>query len=80
MRPSVPRLFYRPDGFTLVRGAEVTEIAEPFSGHGMGHEAEEVMRCLRAGLTESPLVPLGDTLAVMEILDETRGQIGVTYD
>ncbi len=78
-RIEVPRLFYRPDGFTLVRDGESTEIAEPFHGHGMGHEAEEVMRCLRAGLTQSELVPLGDSLAVMEILDEIRAQIGVSY-
>jgi hypothetical protein len=51
----------------------------PFVGNGMNHEAAEVMHCLRAGLTESPLVPHADTLAVMTTLDEVRGQIGVTY-
>ena len=37
----------------------------PLRGNGMGHEAEEVMRCLRAGLLESPLIPLAATLEVM---------------
>ncbi len=36
------------------------------------------MRCLRAGLLESPLIPHAET--VMATLDEIRAQIGVTYD
>ena len=43
------------------------------------HEAIEVMRCLRAGETESPLVPLDGTLAVMRTLDAVRDRIGVRY-
>jgi len=45
----------------------------------LGYEAEEVMRCLREGLLESPVVPHSATLAVMRTLDEARAQIGVTY-
>jgi hypothetical protein len=37
------------------------------------------MRCLRAGETESPLVPLDGTLAVMRTLDAVRERIGVRY-
>ncbi len=37
------------------------------------------MRCLREGLTESPLVPHQSTLEVMRTLDAIRDQIGVTY-
>ncbi|SDN34347.1 hypothetical protein SAMN05444921_124124 [Streptomyces wuyuanensis] len=42
-------------------------------------EATEVMRCLRAGETESPLVPLDGTLAVMRTLDAVRDRVGVRY-
>ena len=45
----------------------------------MQHEAAEVMRALRAGETESPLVPLDGTLAVMRTLDAVRDRIGVRY-
>lgn len=45
----------------------------------MRHEAAEVMRCLRDGLTESPLVPLDGSLAVMRTLDAIRDRIGVRY-
>jgi len=78
-RIDVPTLFFRPDRFTLVRNDVAEEIAMPLRGNGMGYEAEEVMRCLRAGLTESPLIPLDDTLAIMRTLDNIREQIGVTY-
>lgn len=37
------------------------------------------MRCLRAGETESPLVPLDGTLAVMRTLDAVRDRIGVRF-
>ena len=48
-------------------------------GNGLGYEAEEVMRCLRDGLLESPLIPHADTLSIMRTMDAIRAQIGVTY-
>lgn len=51
----------------------------PFIGNGYTHEAIEVGRCLRAGLTESPIVPLDESLALMRVLDECRRQIGLVY-
>jgi len=78
-RIEVPRLFFRPDGYTLVSGDEVQEVDVPVRGNGMGYEAEEVMRCLREGLLESDLIPHSETLAVMRTLDQARAQIGVTY-
>jgi predicted dehydrogenase len=52
---------------------------EPVVGHGFGHEIAEVERCLRAGELESPLVPLDETVAILETLDEARRQLGVHY-
>jgi predicted dehydrogenase len=78
-RIEVDRHFYRPDGFTLVRGGEAEQISLPVRGNGMAYEAEEVMRCLRGGLTESPVIPLSATLDVMRTMDAARAQIGVTY-
>ena len=42
-------------------------------------EIEEVERCLRAGLAESPLIPHADTIAILEILDDARAALGVVY-
>jgi len=80
-RIEVPRLFFRPDGFTLTSASgAVEEVDLPARGNGMIHEAEEVDRCLREGLTESPLIPLDSTLEIMSVLDDIRARIGVSYE
>ncbi|MFC7976053.1 Gfo/Idh/MocA family protein [Streptomyces cinereoruber] len=79
-RIEVPRGFFFPERFTLYReGAEPEEFTAEADPHGFRHEAAEVMRCLRAGEQESPLVPLDGSLAVMRTLDAVRDRIGVRY-
>ncbi|MFF5634600.1 Gfo/Idh/MocA family protein [Streptomyces sp. NPDC012825] len=79
-RIDVPRGFFFPERFTLHRdGAEPEEFTAEADPHGFRHEAAEVMRCLRAGEKESPLVPLDGSLAVMRTLDAVRDRIGVRY-
>ena len=56
-----------------VRGAKVT--AYPFTGNGYHYEADEVARCVRAGLTESATMPLADSLAVAATVDAVRAAI-----
>ena len=51
----------------------------PVEGNGYQLEVAEVGRCLRAGELESPLVPLDETVAILEVLDEARRQLGVRY-
>ena len=43
------------------------------------HEAAEVMRCLGAGERESPIMPLDETVSVLETMDEIRGSWGLRY-
>lgn len=56
-----------------VMGGGESVITRPAIGNGYNHEAAEVMRCLRAGLTESPIMPLDETIAIMETMDRLRG-------
>jgi len=51
----------------------------PEVGNGYNYEAAEVGRCLRAGRTESNVMPLDETLAIMRTLDEVRAQWGLRY-
>ena len=51
----------------------------PFQGTGMNCEAAEVMRCIADGRTESDILPLDETLRVMQTLDTLRAQWGLTY-
>ncbi len=46
---------------------------------GFEHEIREVHRCLREGLTESPLVPLDETLEIMRTLDTLRARWNMKY-
>jgi predicted dehydrogenase len=79
-RIEIDRHFWKPEGCTVVGSDGRTERIElPLRGHGMVYEAEEVMRCLRAGLIESPLMSHETSLAVMATLDTTLRQIGVSY-
>jgi predicted dehydrogenase len=73
--------FYTPTSFRVVsRSEEVLEtFTTPPGGRGMEFEAQEVHRCLRHGLTESPLLPLDETVQIMGVLDEIRAQIGLDY-
>jgi predicted dehydrogenase len=58
---------------------EPQEISEALLGRGYTHEALEVVRCLRNGETESPLVPLDDTVALLRQMDRIRELVGVRY-
>jgi len=62
--------FYAPNSFTLIpRIGEPTRFEIPHEGHGLRHQADEVARCLRAGLLESPLLPLDETVSIMRTID-----------
>ncbi len=75
---------YDPTSVRLVRGSgDGATVAGAWKtahrGHGLHHEAAEVGRCLREGLLESPVMPLDESVAIMETLDEIRRQIGLRY-
>jgi hypothetical protein len=54
-------------------------IHPPTHGNGYNYEAAEVGRCIRASQHESPVMPLAETLSIMETIDTIRGQWGLTY-
>jgi predicted dehydrogenase len=56
-----------------------TETRRLPQGNGYGLEVAEVERCFLSGATDSRLMPLADSVAVLEALDEARRQLGVRY-
>ncbi|MGY1748227.1 Gfo/Idh/MocA family protein [Modestobacter sp. SYSU DS0511] len=75
----LPR-FHHPQTIVLHRAdAEPEEITLPPTGAGYSHELAEVTGCVRAGRTESAVMPLADTLAVMGVLEQAAGQLGVAF-
>src|SRR5690606_7695124 len=46
---------------------------------GFAFEAAEANRCLREGLTESPIMPLDESVALMKTMDAMRKEWGLVY-
>ncbi|HET9155276.1 MAG TPA: Gfo/Idh/MocA family oxidoreductase [Myxococcaceae bacterium] len=44
----------------------------PVRGNGMRYQIEEVQRCLAGGERESPLMPLDESVATLEVVDAVR--------
>lgn len=80
-RLEIDGTFYRPTTFRVVARDEtiIEQYNEFHQGHGLYHQAAEVGRCLREGLTESPILPLSETLSIMQTMDLIRAQIGLVY-
>jgi predicted dehydrogenase len=75
----LPR-FHHPRTIVLHRnGAEPETITRPQLGGGYAHELIEVTACLQGGRSESAVMPLADTLAVQQMLQEAADQIGVPH-
>ncbi len=60
-------------------GGESEEFDLPHEGNGYNYEAVEVGQCLRAGKTESDIMPLGESLRVMKTMDRLRALWGLKY-
>jgi predicted dehydrogenase len=75
-RIELPARFHHPDELVLATDASVDTIVRPRTGRGYTHEIEEVGRCLRAGLIESDLLPLDETVAILRQVDRILAQIG----
>ncbi len=49
------------------------------AANGFVHEVEEVLRCIRSGRLESDAMPLDESVAIMEIMDQMRAEWGLRY-
>jgi len=68
--------WYKPTAMTLhLRGKDPERIEYPLGSYiGYEYEAIEVMDCIRSGKTESEIMPLDETLAIMRTMDSMRAQ------
>lgn len=80
-RVEIDPTWYRPTRMRLVArdGAVVDVVDAPHEGKGLRHQAAEVARCVTDGRVESDVLPLDETVSVLETLDEVRRQIGLVY-
>jgi predicted dehydrogenase len=67
--------FYAPATVTLIpRKGDPASVESVHEGWGLRHEADEVARRLAAGDVESPLMPLDETISIMETMDTVLAQ------
>jgi predicted dehydrogenase len=79
-RIHLPKQFWRAKEMVLYRNEMQPEsIHLPYTGNGYQFEAQEVVDCLRAGKTESGIMPLRDSESLMGTMDTIRRQWGLAY-
>ncbi|MBN2084329.1 MAG: Gfo/Idh/MocA family oxidoreductase [Anaerolineales bacterium] len=72
--------WWHADTITVSRAGREDEIITlPNLGNGYPHEAVEVMECLRGGKLESRVMPLEESLRIMQTLDAIRAEWGLKY-
>jgi predicted dehydrogenase len=74
--------WYNPMPFTVhsVAGSVVERYEQPVNGRGMQYQAAELERLVRAGDIAGPILPPGESVAIITVMDEIRKQIGLTYE
>ena len=73
-------LFYKPQVLHIHHKGRLTETLEiPYDSTGYSYEAEAVMKDIEAGKIESALMPLHQTLNIVELMDRFRDSWGMKY-
>lgn len=78
-RVEIPDNFIAAQSATLVRGSSSVVVEKLFEGGGFEYEIREAHRCINEGDTESPLMPLDDTISNLQVMDYMRAKIGLKY-
>ncbi|MGI6238466.1 MAG: Gfo/Idh/MocA family protein [Christensenellales bacterium] len=71
--------FWHATQFTVHRGGEAQLHSFPPENEGHHHQFIHAAECIRAGKTESPLMPLDETVALMRIMTQMRQANGFLY-
>ena len=80
-RIDIDRVWYSPTSFRVIRpdGTVLEDYVSQIDGRGMQYQAIAAERILAEGRTDSDILPIDETVAIMGTLDEIRAQIGVRY-
>lgn len=75
----IPSFFSAKSATLYKDGEEIETFNDDRKSAGYAFEIEEVGKCLHQGLLESPVIPLDESLKIMKLMDEIRGQWGLKY-
>jgi predicted dehydrogenase len=68
---------YKHEGTNDIK--DTIEIIEPNHSNGFIYQVEEVTRCIQEGRLESNIIPLNETIGIMEVMDTMREEWGFVY-
>jgi predicted dehydrogenase len=71
--------FWAATKASLDTGTGENTVTRELKAGGFEYQIDEVSRCLRAGLLESPVMPHRQTMASMRLMDAMRAELGVVY-
>ncbi len=72
---TLPCPWWKPRDLAIEKNGSLAHLPFPHSGSGRHFEIEEVLRCLRSGLVESPHMPWQSSLAVANVVDQIRSEL-----
>ena len=80
-RIEIDKTFYAQTSFKVYnQGGEVIQsYNEKIEGVGRQYQGLHLEKCVAAGLKESPILSVTESVAIMKLLDEMRAQTGVVY-
>ncbi len=80
-RIEMSRMFYEHSSFEVFdqQNHLIDSYLGNIAGRGMQYQALEVERCIKAGLLESPIMSLSETIEIMQVMDQIRSQTGIEY-
>jgi predicted dehydrogenase len=80
-RIEIDKSFYNQTSFRVYnQGGEVIQsYNEKIAGIGRQYQGLHLEACVAQGLKESPVLSISESVKIMEVMDQLRSQIGVTY-
>jgi predicted dehydrogenase len=71
--------WFHPSAFTVVADGREDTVERPYAGNGYQFEIQAATEAIQRGDTESPFMPLDETLQIMRTLDRLRASWGLVY-
>src|SRR4051794_4178960 len=80
-RIEIEPVWYTPTGYTVhdAAGEELRRSRPEVEGRGMQYQALEMERLIREGGDKNDRLPPAESVAIMAVLDQIRGRIGLVY-
>lgn len=76
----IPDSFHHAESAVLAQHGHPSQTVNiPLAHNGFEYQVEEVHACLRAGKTESEIMPLDESVAIMRLMDSLRESWGLRY-